>query len=390
MAEVRIGDRRLGPGEPCYVVAEAGSAHGGDLAQGRELIDAAAAAGADCVKFQVIFADEIVHPLSGSIALPGGSTPIYERFRALERGPEFYAALLERCRERGVEFLASAFGRRSAALLASLGVKAYKVASPELNHLELLREMRTLAGQSRPLVLSTGVSRLSDVERALAVSGGCTVLLHCITAYPAPEEQYNLRLLGSLAAVFGVPVGVSDHSLDPLLVPGAALLEGACLLEKHITLSRRGGGLDDPIALEPEAFALMVGGLRRLRGLERGAARAELERQYGAQRLQRVLGDGVKRLAPAEERFYRTTRRSIHAVGEIPAGRCIQAGDLCIVRSESNLRPGLEPADLPQVIGAVAQRTIPAGQGVEWEDLVPRSGNAETAGAVGPAGAGKR
>jgi N-acetylneuraminate synthase len=372
MAEVRIGDRPLGPGEPCYVVAEAGSAHGGDLAQGRELIDAAAAAGADCVKFQVIFADEIVHPLSGSITLPGGSTPIFERFRALERGPEFYAALQERCRERGVEFLASAFGRRSAALLASLEVKAYKVASPELNHLELLREMRTLAGRSRPLVLSTGVSRLSDIERALAVSGCCSVLLHCITAYPAPEEQYNLRLLGSLAAVFGVPVGVSDHSLDPLLVPGAALLEGACLLEKHITLSRRGGGLDDPIALDPEAFALMVGGLRRLQGMERGAARAELERQYGTQRLQRVLGDGVKRLAPAEAGFYATTRRSLHAVRDLEPGTRLRPEDICIVRSERNLRPGLEPEHHAVVAGCTVRQRIPAGEGIRWEDLLSR------------------
>lgn len=374
---VRIGGRLVGPARPCWVVAEAGSAHGGDLPKGFELIDAAAQAGADCVKFQVIFADEIVHPLTGSIDLPGGSTPIYERFRGLERPPEFYARLQERCGERGVEFLASAFGPRSAALLAQLGVRAFKVASPELNHLELLRE---LAARGRPLILSSGVSTLADIERALEVCGRAAVLLHCVTAYPAPEEQYNLRVLASLAAVFGLPVGVSDHSLDPLLVPGAALLAGSCLVEKHLTLSRRGGGLDDPVALEPEGFVAMVRGLRRLEALGPAAAREALESEYGRERLERVLGDGVKRLAPAEERFFRTTRRTIHAVGDIRAGQRIGAGDLCVVRSETNLRPGLEPAELPRVVGALAQRAVPAGQGVTWEDLLARGQPRQEAG----------
>jgi sialic acid synthase SpsE len=371
---LRIGERLVGPGEPCYIVAEAGSTHGGDLGLGFELIDAAARAGANCVKFQVIFADEIVHPLTGSIDLPGGSTPIYERFRALERPPEFYARLQEHCGKRKVDFLASAFGTRSARLLWKLGVGAFKVASPELNHLDFLRRLRELAANGKPVVLSSGVSTLGDIERALDVCGPACVLLHCITAYPAPEEQYNLRVLASLSAVFGVSVGVSDHSLDPLLVPGAALLQGACLVEKHLTLSRRGAGLDDPVALEPEGFAALVRGLRHLEALGKPAARQELERQYGRERLEQVLGDGVKRLAPAEKRFYRTTRRSIHAVREIRAGQRIQARDLCVVRSEANLRPGLEPAELPQVIGAVAQRAIPAGQGVSWEDLLARRG----------------
>jgi len=218
------------------------------------------------------------------------------------------------------------------------------------------------------------VATLADIERAVAVSGPASVLLHCLTAFPAPEEQYNLRLVGSLGAVRGVPVGVSDHSLDPLLVPGAALLQGACLVEKHITLSRKAAGLDDPIALEPEAFAAMVRGLRELEAMEPAAAVRALQNRYGEERLSRVLGDGVKRLAAAEERFYRSTRRSVHAAVRIAAGWRIRAGDLCVVRSEANLRPGLEPTELPRLIGAVAQRTIEAGQGVVWEDLLVREG----------------
>ncbi|MBN1836453.1 MAG: N-acetylneuraminate synthase family protein, partial [Spirochaetales bacterium] len=282
-----LGAVRVGDGRPCLVVAEAGSAHLGDLARGRELVDAAVEAGAGCVKFQVIIAEEIVHPRTGPVALPGGEVPLYERFRALERPPDFYAALKEHTERRGALFLASAFGLESARILRRLGVAALKVASPELNHFPLLEE---IAGYGLPLLLSTGVSTLGDIERALGVLRGApwragaaveppspraeaasrgvepgassqghlgpqTLLLHCVTAYPAPEEQYNLRVLPALRGLFGSLVGVSDHSRDPLLVPGLAVLQGASVVEKHIALRRRDGGLDDPIALEPEEFA---------------------------------------------------------------------------------------------------------------------------------------
>jgi N-acetylneuraminate synthase len=353
------------------VVAEAGSAHGGDLERGVELVAAAAEAGADAVKFQIIFADEIVHPRTGTIRLPGGEVPIYERFRQLERDEAFYARLKEAAERRGLLFLASVFGPRSLELLRHLGAEAVKIASPELNHLPLLD---LVAASGLPAILSTGVSTLEDIGRALSRCPG-SALLHCVTAYPAPESQYNLRLIPALRAAFGVPVGVSDHSLDPLLVPAAAAALGACLVEKHLTLASTGGGLDDPIALEPGAFAAMVRGLRELQAPGQGrtpgdeAALARLAQQYGRERLEQVLGDGVKRLAPAEAGFYATTRRSLHAVGDIAEGARLRPEDVCIVRSERNLRPGLEPEQFAAVVGRTARRRIPAGQGIRWEDL---------------------
>jgi sialic acid synthase SpsE len=367
--ELDVGGRPLGPAAPCLVVAEAGSAHGGQLARGLELVDAAAEAGAGAVKFQIIFAEEIVHPRTGTISLPGGETPIYERFRALERDEAFFGALQERAGRRGLLFLASVFGPRSARMLRALDAPAVKIASPELNHFPLLAEV---GAWGLPVLLSTGVSTLGDIERALAYCPQA-VLLHCITAYPAPEGQYNLRLLPSLQAVFGRPVGVSDHSLDPLLVPGLSVAMGGCLVEKHLTLARAGPGLDDPIALEPPAFAEMVRGIRGLERAGPDAALAALEERYGHARVQEVLGDGVKRLAPAEERFYATTRRSLHALTEIAAGERITPERLCIVRSERNLRPGLGPEHLAAVTGAVASRRIPAGEGITWEDLLARA-----------------
>lgn len=366
---LHIGGRRVGSGAPCLVVAEAGSAHGGELARGLELVDAASEAGAGAVKFQIIFADEIVHPRAGTISLPGGETPIYERFRALEREEAFFGALRERAARRGLLFLASVFGPRSARMLRALEAPAVKIASPELNHFPLLAEV---GGWGLPVLLSTGVSTLGDIERALQYCPRA-VVLHCITAYPAPEGQYNLNLLPSLQAVFGRPVGVSDHSLDPLLVPGLSLAVGGCLVEKHLTLARSGGGLDDPIALEPPAFAEMVQGIRELERAGRAEALAELEERYGLERVREVLGDGVKRLAPAEERSYATTRRSLHALNEIAPGERITRERLCIVRSERNLRPGLGPECLEAVIGAIAARRIPAGEGIGWEELVTRA-----------------
>lgn len=137
---MQIGGKRIGGGTAC-IVAEAGSSHAGDLKKAYQLIDCAAEAGADCVKFQAIFADEIEHPLCGDIELPAGKTPIYRRFKELERGEDFYARIKNRTEERGLLFLCSAFGTRSARMLRSLNVQALKIASPELNHYLLLKEV---------------------------------------------------------------------------------------------------------------------------------------------------------------------------------------------------------------------------------------------------------
>jgi sialic acid synthase SpsE len=364
---IAFGERRIGRGSPCLIVAELGTSHQGDLGQARALIDAAVSAGADCIKTQLVHADEILHPLSGIVDLPTGTIALYERFAALERPLEFYAELKSYTESKGALFLCSPFGIRSARELRSLGVSALKIASPELNHFPLLEET---AGYGLPLLLSSGVSTLCDIERALQITGRSNVvLLHCITAYPAPETEYNLGVLESLRAALGVELGLSDHSLDPVLVPVLAVLNGACAIEKHFTLSRKSEGLDDPVALEPTAFRTMV---ERIREAEGGSASAHagLEREYGADRVRATQGTGVKTLAPSESANYSRTNRSIHAVAEIPMGARIGASDVAILRTEKVLRPGLGPEYMKLVIGARAKRAIPAGEGVEWADLI--------------------
>ncbi len=365
---INFSGRPVGAGNPCLVIAELGTSHRGDLGRARALIDEAVAAGAECIKFQLVHAEEILHPRAGFVPLPSGRVALYEQFRELERGVDFYAALKEHTESAGALFLCSPFGIRSARELRGLGCRALKIASPELNHFPLLHEV---ASYEVPLFVSSGVSTLGDVERALAITGTEQgVLLHCITAYPAPEEEYNVAVLESLRGVFGVQTGLSDHSLDPVLVPSLAVLHGACAIEKHFAVSRSGSGLDDPIAVEPEGFRRMVAAIRRVEADPPEASLARLMRDYGAERVTAVTGSGVKRLAPSERANYSLTNRSVHAVREILQGGVIGASDVAVLRTEKELRPGIGPEFLPRVIGATAKRTVPDGEGIEWADLL--------------------
>ncbi len=324
------------------------------------------------MKFQCVFAEEILHPRAGSVPLPGGSVRLYERFKALELDASFYEKAKAEAERRSMLFLCTPFGLRSARLLRDIGVTAMKVASPELNHLPLLEE---LASYGLPTILSSGVSTLSDIERAVgrfrAVGriAANLALLHCVTAYPAPEAEYNLHVLAPLAALLGLPVGVSDHSLDPILVPALSVAVGGVIVEKHICISRDDEGLDDPIALPPDDFAAMAGAVRVAQA--RGAAEtaAELAERYGTDRIAAVLGDGAKRLAPSEAANYGRTNRSIHASRDIESGEAFSPANLALLRTEKILRPGLHPEYLPLLQGRLARRAIPSGEGVEWEDV---------------------
>ncbi|MDX9958798.1 MAG: N-acetylneuraminate synthase family protein [Spirochaetia bacterium] len=357
------------PAQP-FVIAEIGTSHAGDKTKGAELIAAAAEAGADCVKFQHVIAEEIIHPATGLVPLPGGCIPLYERFLALQTSPDFLFGMMEEAEKRSVVFLCTPFGLQSARDLRRLGVKVMKVASPELNHLSLLAEM---ASYGLPTILSTGVSRLGDIETAIDLSSHQSrrelALLHCVTAYPAPEEEYNLRVLPLLSGIFGCAVGVSDHSMDPVLVPALTVAMGGSIVEKHICLSRSGDGLDDPIALPPEAFARMVKAIRD--AAQEGSSRtlATMADRYGPTKIEAVMGTGIKRLAPSEAANYERTTRSIHASRPILKGEAFGPHNLAILRTEKILRPGLHPSMMAVLLGRMAARDIPDGEGVEWADL---------------------
>lgn len=374
------------PNELPVIVAEIGTAHEGDLQRARDLIHAARDAGADMAKFQLVFAREILHQNAGSVDLPAGPIPLYERFQELERPISFYQDLQRLCQEAGIQFLCTPFGLESAGILRSMAVDSIKIASPELNFHPLLREV---AGYGIPLILSTGVATIGDIAESLEVIHGGVernvTLLHCVTAYPAPEEDYNVRVIPALANLLGVPVGISDHSVDPVLVPALATTEGATMIEKHITLAGSADGLDDAISLQPEQFAHMVRRVRAISAQLRDVAQdpverrrlrltlqAELADEYGTSRVEAVLGTGIKSLAKSEARNYGFTNRSIHGVTEIPAGTVLTEENTAILRTEKNLKPGLHPRYWQQICGVKTTNPIAAGQGITWEDVFSR------------------
>ena len=350
------------------IIAELGTSHNADINKAREMTDAAAEAGAQCVKFQMVFADEILHPNTGEVPLPGGKIRLYDRFKALEAPVEFYAEIKEYAESRGLLFLCTPFGLKSASTLKEIHPKFVKIASPELNFTGLLEK---IARWKLPVLLSSGVSRLGDIEEAVSILKPETelCLLHCVTSYPAPETDYNLRLLPNLAAIFGVPVGVSDHSADPCLIPALAVSMGAAVIEKHFCLSRTDPGLDDPIALPPRDFSRMVKAVRAAAEAGPKETIALYSRERTEELVLQILGSGVKELAPSEKENYRLTNRSIHALRDIQKGEILKKGDYAVLRTEKILRPGLEPRWERAIEGRAARNFIPAGEGIRFEDV---------------------
>lgn len=370
------------------VVAEIGTSHAGSLTKAKELIDAAVTAGADAVKLQWVYADEILHPDTGFVMLPGGKTRLYDRFKELEVPPQFFADCRDYAKSKNVQFICSPFGLRSLDELLQLQPDAVKIASPELNHTPLLKALASYRTAQKergeapvPVIVSSGVSTLADIEAALDILGteGVT-LLHCITSYPAPESEYNVRLVQTLAAIFGVQTGISDHSLDPVLVPSLAAGLGAVMLEKHITLSKATDGLDDPVALEPEQFAHLCYCVRQCKamlhryGSEQGAkniiAELEADERYGSSLVQAALGNGIKKLAASERANYGRTNRSLHFMTAMQKGAIVTARDIGVLRTEKVLTPGIFPQHLDDVLGAVLTHDVSAGAGVQWKDII--------------------
>lgn len=358
-----------------FIIAELGTSHGGDIKKAKELVFAAAEAGADCVKCQIVFADEILHPKTGIVRLPGGEIPLYEVFKRLEKDEDFYREIKNEAEICGIQFLTTPFGPKSAELLKKLRPTAVKIASPELNYTALLEE---IGSWGQAIFLSTGVSTLGDIEEAVSILKNAALkasktaiitLLHCVTAYPAPPEDYNLRILPNLAGIYGTKVGISDHSLDPVLVPVLGYSMGALVIEKHFCLSRNDPGLDDPIALEPNTFRQMYTALHEAAALDKEQIINRMKLEFGAELVEKILGNGIKTLAASEKSNYGRTNRSIHAVRDISEGETIKPEMIAVLRTEKILRPGLHPRWENAIVGRKVRNAIPAGEGIRFEDV---------------------
>jgi N-acetylneuraminate synthase/N,N'-diacetyllegionaminate synthase len=307
------------------VIAEAGVNHNGDLGRAKELVAAAAAAGADYVKFQVFSASELVAAGGRSASYQAANTGVEDQ-RALLRGLELaradFAVLAQECRNRKVGFLATAFDETAIAELLALGMDRIKIASGELTNTPALR---FFGGLGRPILLSTGMATMQEVEAALATltrAGASDItLLHCTSLYPAPPETLNLRAMTAMAERFGRPVGYSDHSLGDAAAVAAVAL-GASVIEKHFTLDRSLPGPDHKASLEPDELAALI---RKLRATAV------------------MLGDGEKRPAPGEADVAATVRRSWHARRRLAAGTCLAAADIALKRPAHGLPPAASP-----------------------------------------------
>ncbi|MCQ2584171.1 MAG: N-acetylneuraminate synthase family protein [Treponema sp.] len=367
------------------IIAEIGTSHEGDAEKAKLMIDECKESGADCAKFQWVYADEILHPKTGFVNLPTGQIPLYERFKQLECPVSFYKEMLDYTHSKGMKFCCSPYGLRSLEELLSLNPDYVKIASPELNHYPMLKALAAYrSGQKEkgekpvPVILSSGVSKIEDIRKAVEILGKEDVsLLHCITSYPAPETEYNLRIITNLKKELGIEMGVSDHSLDPVLVPVLSVACGGSIIEKHITLSKKTMGLDDPVALEGEQFALMVHCVHQAEAaLKRYGSEgfdyvvnqlSENAGEGGSEKIQAVLGDGIKRLAPAEEANYGRTNRSIHFMRDMKKGEVISEKDVAVLRTEKILTPGISPEFLEKVIGSELTCDVKDGEGVVFD-----------------------
>lgn len=357
------------------IIAELGTAHLGSIERGKNLIDAVSACGCDAVKFQIVYANEILHPKSGYVKLPQGDVLLYEKFKELECDLSFYSELADYARSKSLMFSASVFGERSLQDLVKLQPDFFKVASPELNYHLLIQK---IVSYSLPIILSTGVSRLSDIEGAVEVvrSSDASLplaILHCITSYPAPETEYNLSLIENLSRIFGIPVGLSDHSMHPFFVPLLSLTFGSCIIEKHLCLSKKEEGLDDKIALEPEDFSLMCRTIRKMEGKGFDEVKQYLlQMGVDVQSIKDACGSGVKRLALSEQKNYERTNRSLHYVHSMKKGDIIKEDDVVVVRTEKVLSVGLSPQLKDVVLGSRLQKDVGEGEGVSFDDIVAK------------------
>jgi N-acetylneuraminate synthase len=345
--EIEIAGRKVGTDHEPFVICELSGNHNGDLDRALSLIDAAAATGCDAIKIQTYTADTItIDSDRPEFRIVGGlwdGRTLHDLYQEAQTPYEWHPALFERARKAGVILFSTPFDETAVDLLASLDAPVFKIASFEAVDLPLIRYA---AAKGRPLIISTGMASLAEMaaarDAALAAGAPGVALLHCVSSYPAPMEDANVRAVPDMARRFGCPVGLSDHTPGSAASVAAVAL-GACIVEKHFTLARADGGPDAEFSLEPAEFTALT---RDCKAAWRALGRAQYD----------LLGS---------ERGNLQFRRSLYLMADVAAGRALTRAD---VRS---IRPGLglAPEHLEAVIGRRAARDLKRGEPLAWDLL---------------------
>jgi len=343
---ITIHDRRIGAGEPVYIVAEISANHHQEKRQAVDLVRAAEAAGADAVKLQTYTPDSMTIACESDLFRPGKGTPwegksLYELYKEAFTPWEWHQELKAIANDLGMDLFSTPFDPHAVDLLEEMGVPAYKISSFEITDLSLIRR----AGETgKPVILSTGMATLAEIDEAVreirGAGKGGIALLKCTSAYPAPLEEMNLRTIPHLSEAFGVPVGLSDHS-PGIAVPVAAVALGASIIEKHFTLSRDAPGPDSSFSLEPDEFRAMVAAVRDA---------------------EKSLGKVTYEISPHEATSL-AYRRSLFVVKDVKAGEIFSRENL------RSIRPGhgMPPKFLEEVLGRRAAVDIRRGTPLNWE-----------------------
>lgn len=348
VSPVKIGDRLVGPGLPCFIIAEAGVNHDGSLEKAKRLVDVAVAARADCVKFQSFKTDKLLLPSLEKCdyqRVGDGTEGSYaDMIRRLEISEQMHRELFDYCKERGIMFLSTPFDNDSTDLLDRLGVRAFKIDSGNLNHPQHLEH---IAKKGKPIILSTGMATIGEIDEAVktifSTGNRQLILLHCTSNYPPQPSDVNLRAMTTLQYQFNVPVGYSDHTVG-LPVTLAAVGHGAVAIEKHFTLDRSAKGPDHLASLEPDELIQLVKGIRMI---------------------DQALGSSRKEPVPSEKAVADSLRRSVVCIKPISQGTVITADMLAIKRPGD----GIAPKFFDLIVGRIAQKDIPANSVISWEQI---------------------
>jgi pseudaminic acid synthase len=345
--ELAIAGRAIGQAHPPYVVCELSANHNGRIERALELIEAAAATGADAIKIQTYTPETltIAHD-TPEFRIRGGlwdGYTLYDLYREAHTPFEWHPALVRRAKELGVTLFSTPFDESAVTLLSKLDMPAYKIASFEVVDLPLIA---CVARQLKPMIISTGLASRDEIAEAVATAryngANDIILLHCVSSYPASHQQANLRTMADLAQSFGVVVGLSDHTPGTSCAVAAVAL-GACVVEKHFTLRRSDGGPDAAFSLEPGEFRRLVDDCR---AAWHSLGRVAYERS-------------------ATERDNIVFRRSLYVVEDVGPGEALTS------RNVRSIRPGygLPPKHLPDVLGRRAARPLKRGDPLRWQDI---------------------